>query len=158
MKMREIKFRAWEQHGKRMIGWHDIAFPKSGSSARLCDHPLRHASDESCIFKYLQYTGLKDKNGKEIYEGDIVELHCSANEDNVVTATITWNDEIAKFDPAIHDKEMFVTRGTYAGKMKNMREVHSWCGLHHCFSFPNRLKVIGNIYENPELLEVTRGE
>ena len=58
--MREIKFRAWHTEKKRMFP------PWSIWKSNL------HGYDDSCCLNLMQYTGLKDKNGKEIYEGDIV--------------------------------------------------------------------------------------
>jgi len=69
-----------------------------------------------------QYTGLKDKNGTEIYEGDIVKQF------NGLTAECKWDSQFAGF---VYDKE-------------GMVDVES---SHNC------VEVIGNIYENPELLE-----
>jgi len=61
--MREIKFRAWHRHLNRMLeskDWHHYGPHLIGGSLESDDHIL------------MQYTGLKDKNGKEIYEGDIL--------------------------------------------------------------------------------------
>ena len=74
-----------------------------------------------------QYTGLKDKNGKLIYEGDRVYIDC---ED--ATAIIKWSDDLARFTIHFEDEAVFVDFDDYYSK---------------------ELEVIGNIYENPELLK-----
>ena len=98
-----------------------------------------------------QYVGLKDKNGKEIYEGDIIRLHCF--NDNLITATIEWSDNGVGFCPRIHNKKIIVDGGTSHGKKISMRTVHSWAGMHSCFSYPRYMEIIGNMYENSELLK-----
>jgi uncharacterized phage protein (TIGR01671 family) len=118
--MREIKFRAWNDVAKEMyyLGeptWNDeydlLAF--SGMSA-------------PCQDKLMQFTGLKDKNGKEIYEGDIVKMKYVGDIESV--EEIKWD-----------------TGGFVSVLKDNIENRILDKDYEHC-------EVIGNVWENPELL------
>lgn len=84
----------------------------------------------------MQSTGVLDKDGQEIFEGDILKV---ANNDS------SWF-EVVKYD---HDKAMFISKGV------NLKYEVPEIPLYDLFSpYPFKVEVIGNIYENPELLEV----
>lgn len=138
--MREIKFRAWDKINKKMarltlLGLHWEL------DDRLTVYGVHDEADHvSKDAPVMQYTGLKDKNGKEIYEGDIVEWHYNKwNNDNPPTYTPTVGREVVEYAEA--DNEV---GQPYIG-----------------FTLPTNLpslEIIGNIYENPELLSAGIGE
>jgi uncharacterized phage protein (TIGR01671 family) len=127
--MREIKFRAWD--GERMkevtsMGWIDgeldyISTPNSSAPA-----------DE---FNLMQYTDLKDKNGKEIFEGDVFNLsHKSKN---------------------IYFVEYKNDRFWLSQKSED-NDPDMWSDHYYRITLPvycKNYEIIGNIYENPELLD-----
>lgn len=115
--MREIKFRAWDKQFSKMI---DIRLPEK-----------YHIDWER--FELMQYTGLKDKNGVEIYEGDIVRPKEHSN------YVVRWYNE---------DEGEVSTYGYYM-EVTGMPDVI--VSLNPVQA--RKLEVIGNIYENPELLE-----
>jgi len=164
--MREIKFRAWDEQAKIMH--HNLQFIKSGDlniggsdwiiplepitnegwMERLTEHckEAPHFRDQ---LKLMQYTGLKDKNGKEIYEGCILRLirgggvHAYDMSDPDADARVVqWDEETAGFTLYMVD----------------MRKQGS--GLIFCKGNANRgcFEIIGNIYENPELLEASHDQ
>ncbi|WP_432352677.1 YopX family protein [Sporosarcina sp. A2] len=118
--MREIKFRAWEKKMKEIIPVHQIDFEKkminTESAWRLFDE-----------IELMQYTGLKDKNGVEIYEGDILK---ESSTHPLVVFIKEGHTQISFKDFGIPCEEFI-----YRNDIEDMD-----------------IAVVGNIYENPELL------
>jgi uncharacterized phage protein (TIGR01671 family) len=83
-------------------------------------------------FEIIQYTGLKDADGIEIYEGDIVECEIGINKERYV-GICEFNKRTASFEFGKKRTSSFGRTNMTVGRMKNKR-------------------VVGNIYENPELL------
>lgn len=130
---REIKFRAWKTEFTR-VGEHNIG--KMAYDIVLAN-PIGNNADirvNDILAKthnLMQYTGLKDKNGKEIYEGDICKVINYASDYLKVRGkmycVISWSN----------------TTGFYGKGF----------GIPTTFSIGEEFEVIGNIYENPELLK-----
>ena len=126
--MREIKFRAWDGELKEMIRPEEVLscsfIGLNGEWLGLGDLLKGEGG-----FELMQYTGLKDKNGVEVYEGDIISAY---------------------FD-AINGK--FLT--TYTVEYDEFHSLYPFANF-DCYESPMNFTVIGNRYENPELLEAIR--
>ena len=132
--MREIKFRAWDKDTKYMhICGEDIhdEIDFEHESNRAYYYNLQNGCgslNENSSYTLMQYTGLHDKNGKEIYEGDIVKYKDSTG----------LHTEIVKYDKGCFFAGMHSGSSTRTSpKLINIKIT----------------EVIGNIYDNPELLE-----
>ena len=119
---REIKFRAWDILNKKMLNWRDIF--------DLPAWEIFPGTPEQRCYEVMQYTGLKDKNNIEVYEGDIVQ---NVNNNNIWK--VVYNHSNACYE---------LTR--------KKDGINSW---EHgaIIGLPRSYKVIGNIYENKELLQ-----
>ena len=120
--MREIKFRAWDKDKQCMIK--DALQHWKESFDVVTETFLTLLDDDK--YEVMQYTGLKDAVGREIYEGDIVKC-----DDDLWV--VLWDDY----------KSCFAIDGLYLSMYVCPFDV----------SWSNDCEVIGNIYENPELLE-----
>lgn len=135
--MRELKFRAWKKkHCPEMINISYIDWNEqvAGFKYRLSTTTYRDDREPLSNLILMQYTGLKDKNGVEIYEGDVIGLEDRTARDSYVgDHVIVWKDT------ALRGKQI-CSSGSYIG-------IDYWT------SGKNGYEVIGNIYENPELLD-----
>jgi uncharacterized phage protein (TIGR01671 family) len=132
--MREIKFRLWDNglpvmihdasinwyNGKQYVDWDE----------GTCELAASDMADQGVFL--MQYTGLKDKNGAEIYEGDIIMVcNWGGSGEELGITSVVW--------------DIYGNGWRYASGSRDLAE-------EDCDEFRN-VEVIGNIHENPELLE-----
>lgn len=132
--MRIYKFRAWT--GKEMLYPYnkDDNFETIDGHNKLEYRPISALRGDSNDYIWMQYTGLKDKNGKEIWEGDIVK-----REDKKWIGFVEWkNGSFVLFIPEKEQNKKDIFRGFrfFDLRINQMK-----------------LEVIGNIYENPKLIK-----
>ena len=135
--MREIKFRAKVENEDGIIDLKIVSrltmFSGGGLYYAYCENDdYEYRLDPSDL---MQFTGLKDRNGKEIYEGDIIKYHYfyfadGSEIEKEHVCSVKYDDSFANFDAM--DKEGFAH---FLGNASD-----------------DGIEVIGNIYENPELL------
>lgn len=113
--MREIKFRAWHKHDKVMCI----------STSHL------ESWFNNPEYEVMQFIGVCDKNGKRIYENDIIKYRCSD-----------------------YDSGFFIGEVFYCEKDMMYKAINKRCSkISFTLESSKYYEVIGNIYENPELLE-----
>lgn len=137
MERREIDYRAWDYGSKKMYYWDSVDHPFTSEISgtpypKLFYLPMSYLVGDNNDMHWMEYTGLKDKNGKKIYEGDILTGHNSKYEQSGgEPSIIKWDSESARFR---------IFRGDTSSGYDLLVEV-GWN------------EVIGNIYEHPELLK-----
>lgn len=137
--MRDIKFRAWDNLEERMYNNVEGGIYQDPDEIVPFDKILGFAS-----YNVMQYTGLKDKNGTEIYEGDIIRFDGEFS-------VVRYDEEAARF--VLDDYGIFGCLMEYGWD-----EGAGGFGIVDTNGFDDfndisEIEIIGNIYENPRLLE-----
>ena len=117
--MKEIKFRVWDNDLEIMSYSNTDIFITFSNDGICIGYEI---DDEIDDYELMQYIGIKDKNGKEIYEGDIVKFF-----------------EYKVIDNIVLPEEIVI-----------IKDIREGCDALRPSQY---MEVIGNIYENPELLE-----
>jgi len=130
--MRAIKFRAWHRELRLMGEVLNLPFDGSFMEVDLGTQEKPYLTDPLEEFELMQYTGLKDKNGVEVYEADICKVSVNG---------LSWTVDF-------HCGEFYLKYEVAQGHTATS----SLYG-HTCY---DDLEVIGNVYENPELLEAEK--
>jgi len=128
MKDRKIKFRAWDKTRKLFIDVPDLRDLLFGYGN---NYDYTNGDD----VEIMQYTGLKDRNGVEIYEGDLIENDVGR------VCSVVWHEFRASFDCS------FVSDNPDCA-YKPMKDYGFAPAL-----WSIKVKVIGNIHENPDLVK-----
>jgi len=141
MEDREIKFRAWDKEKKIMFQWDELSVDSYGASTSndySKDDNADYVLNQNAIL--MQFTGLLDKNGREIYQNDIAMVK-EREDGSAQIGVVEWDTSEARF---------FIHVKTY--------RVNMWYGFESLcieedgmFTDKYDIRVIGNIYENPEL-------
>jgi uncharacterized phage protein (TIGR01671 family) len=129
--MREIKFRAWNDTEKRMLDWKELLLSNDRRDlVSALGREYHPTNSPKYFFEVMQFTEVLDKNGKEIYEGDIVLVpFYGERRKDLDKIIVNWYNSRWSLDA--------------------VSECYGGISID---SVKHNIEVIGNIFENPELL------
>lgn len=136
--MREIKFRAFMKK--------EFSLPKASYDTFTLQELMTGKHDHSKYENWQQFTGLQDKNGVDIYEGDLLREPAKNDWDkkNYMIQEVFWHDN----DCADSHIGWQMNRTHYKGSLCGSSVWNKMLP-----KYTKKMVVIGNIYENPELLK-----
>jgi len=139
--MRTIEFRAWDKTNKKMVDYFHIS--SLDGSVTVYNYPMDYFEDQSLPeeaidhedYELMQFTGLLDKNGTKIFEGDIVRI---SYEDDENISQVKYKAPMFVFENSDGHiwQPIFFSVDGYSYEYK-----------------PEMCEVIGNIYQSPELIK-----
>lgn len=138
MRGREVKFRAWHKIRKEMFRVTNINFDletQEASFVFVAGYPYPTPMRD---MEVMQFTGLLDKNGKEIYEGDVVATGFGADYTKGIVRIGMWEMSVETYETSY----TLPYYGVYLDRAVGLEE----------FLLTGQMYVLGNEYENPELL------
>lgn len=149
---REIKFRAWDKNKKSYRDQQNLLndicrFHREDGSyndVNLLRFVLMVPQQDNFILE--QWTGLKDKNGKDIYEGDIV-----SGKDHYDIGEVKW--DIYKDDEYVDGLETWMIKMPFEAPLSSTIKFPYYSGWNSRGPLVGPIEVIGNIHENAELLD-----
>lgn len=145
MEQRELKFRAWSKLAKCMLIPDALDFELASFRGHRLQDPNLSGSGHLKNLILMQYTGLKDSTGKEIYEGDVVYFKYNAGHVVESFGVVRFGKYLSaynKFEEAVYVQGFYISQ-CYKGNED----------YQHFDMFDNKYTIRGNIYENPELVK-----
>jgi uncharacterized phage protein (TIGR01671 family) len=134
--MKNIKFRAWEDTEKKMYYIDLLSYMSHQEDVQDDEMPFN-----ARINGLMQFTGLQDKNGKEIYEGDILRFE---NDHLIRYGEVKWNENLCRF----YQEVTLKFKGTANHKKPTAKIFHNAMTKKY-----ENMEIVGNIYENPEIIK-----
>lgn len=143
---REIKFRAWHAKRKEMfsaleMGEDQLTLSPDGRGFINVHSVSTRLSHYITDMIPMQYTGLRDKNGKEIYEGDIVKINMGRFNRDILE--VKWGGYWEHAGFGLHGKRI---------DKEDWESEYSWDDINPYYA--KDCEIIGNIYENKDVLEI----
>lgn len=138
---RSIKFRVWDNKSLRFLSENEFTLFKNGClnlKSKTITNPSENTLDQYYFsenrFTIQQFTGLLDKNGREIYEGDIVQYNRRSSYDGI-NFEVKWSEDNWGWVLVSKNKDYLINEQTPEG---------------YRYEF---IEIVGNIFENPDLLK-----